>query len=188
VFSHQSASHLLANMVVLWIVGVRLHDDVGRANFMAIYLSSGAVGSVLSLASYALRKNFVTSSVGASGAIYGILTAWLWLHRWESFKPFGYPPDPYPGIMGAPLLAIIVGMEMLSLRLSSKVVSGLVDHYAHIGGYITGFVGISALERYTPLKERMERDNKRRQSVQSREDLMKKTKAEERKEASQKRE
>lgn len=54
----------------------KVHDDIGRGNFLAIYLSSGVLGSFLSLSSFVLRNQFYTSSLGASGAIAGILAAW----------------------------------------------------------------------------------------------------------------
>ena len=57
-----------------------MHDDVGRANFLAIYMSSGAIASLVSLTSFVLRKNLITSSLGASGAVAGVIAAYCWLH------------------------------------------------------------------------------------------------------------
>lgn len=74
-FSHHSFTHLLWNAVVLWLVGISLHEDVGRGYFLAMYLSSGVVGSVLSLSNMVLRNVF-SSSLGASGAILGVFAAY----------------------------------------------------------------------------------------------------------------
>lgn len=81
IFSHQSGKHLMYNMVGLMVFGLSLHEDVGRGVFMAIYLSSGVFGSFASLSNFALRKMFMTSSLGASGSIWGIMTAYCWLHK-----------------------------------------------------------------------------------------------------------
>ncbi|KAI9827498.1 MAG: hypothetical protein M1832_004848 [Thelocarpon impressellum] len=75
-FSHQQFTHFAMNMVVLWIMGTRLHDEVGRGNFLAIYFSGGVVGSLFSLVSFVARKNLVTSSLGASGAIASVIASW----------------------------------------------------------------------------------------------------------------
>lgn len=53
-----------------------MHDDIGRANLLAVYLSSGVLGSFVSLTSYVFRNVFITSSLGASGAVAGVMAAW----------------------------------------------------------------------------------------------------------------
>lgn len=53
-----------------------VHDDIGRGNFLAIYLCSGVLGSFASLSYCVLRSGFHVSSLGASGAMAGILGAW----------------------------------------------------------------------------------------------------------------
>ncbi|KAI9839863.1 MAG: hypothetical protein M1819_000055 [Sarea resinae] len=80
VFSHQQIGHLAMNMAMLWYIGTKLHDDTNRATFLSIYLSSGVLASLFSLSSHVLRNNFVTSSLGASGAIAGIVAAWCLLN------------------------------------------------------------------------------------------------------------
>lgn len=164
-FSHQSFSHLAWNMVVLWFVGTRLHDDIGRANFLAIYFSSAVFSTLSSLTYYTLRANFVTSSMGASGAIAGLLAAYMWLHRTEYFKPLGLPPDPYPGISGSGLLCFMVLLEVFQMR--RRPTGHLLDHYAHLGGYATGIAGMELIKRYTNIrKEAAMRHQKRSVSDQ----------------------
>ncbi|KAF4632418.1 hypothetical protein G7Y89_g5706 [Cudoniella acicularis] len=79
-FSHQQVGHFAMNMFILWFAGTRLHEDVGRANFLAIYMCSGVLGSFASLTSFVIRNSFVSSSLGASGAVSGVIAAYLWLH------------------------------------------------------------------------------------------------------------
>ncbi len=52
-----------------------VHDQVGRANFLAIYFSTGVFSALASLTVYVLSRNLVVSSLGASGAVCGILAA-----------------------------------------------------------------------------------------------------------------
>jgi len=137
-FSHQEFSHLAINMFVLFFVGTRLHDEVGRANFLAIYLSSGMLGSFLSLTSFVVRSSFISSALGASGALSGVIAAYLWLNRSE--------PVTFFGLGGAnswlsipcwlPLFAMI-GIDVFALtRFNKQVIK--YDHWCHIGGYLSG--------------------------------------------------
>lgn len=107
VFSHQSLRHLGANMFILWFVGTRcksprlsrllkrgfplikliVHDEVGRGNFLALYFSAGAVASLTSLSAHVLRNNLTITSLGASGAIAGLVAAWCMLH--SKYVPLG---------------------------------------------------------------------------------------------------
>ena len=79
-FSHQTFKHFFVNMLGLLVFGLGLHEDIGRGNFLAIYLASGAVGSLASLTVFALRRNFITSSLGASGSLWGTMAAYCWIH------------------------------------------------------------------------------------------------------------
>lgn len=80
VFSHKSTYHLLSNMGILWLLGTRLHEDIGRGDFMAIYIFSGVFGSALSLTGMVMRNVLVSSSLGASGSVMGVLAAYCALH------------------------------------------------------------------------------------------------------------
>ncbi len=80
IFSHQAPTHLLINMLGILLFGLSLHEDVGRGVFMGIYLASGAVGSLASLTFFAVRRHLVSSSLGASGSLWGIMSAFCWLH------------------------------------------------------------------------------------------------------------
>jgi rhomboid-like protein len=79
-FSHQSLRHLAGNMIVLYIVGTNLHEQLGRGDFLALYISSGVVGSVASLISMGLRGILVSSSLGASGAVSGVFAAFCMIN------------------------------------------------------------------------------------------------------------
>ena len=79
-FSHQGLRHLAVNMILLWIVGIRFHEDVGRGTFLAIYLSSGVIASFVGMSVFALTRVLSVSSSGASGCLTGMMGAWLTIH------------------------------------------------------------------------------------------------------------
>ncbi|KAI1326303.1 hypothetical protein F5Y16DRAFT_410955 [Xylariaceae sp. FL0255] len=147
VFSHQTASHLLVNMTFLWIFGTRVHDEIGRGNFLALYLTSGVVGFMTSFLNLAFWRGMHLTTLGASGAIYGVTIAYFWLHRYEEFKLFGLPPDPISGPQGLGFIGLILGTHLLGAMSKSKAAHKL-DLASHIGGMVAAVVGIEAIQWY----------------------------------------
>ncbi|KAI0189838.1 hypothetical protein EV127DRAFT_431901 [Xylaria flabelliformis] len=161
-FSHQSFGHLSANMVFLWFFGTRVHDEIGRGNFLALYLSSGAIGFAASLANLVLWRGLECTTLGASGAIYGVLTAFFWMHKFDEFKVLGYPPDPIPGPQGLGFIGLILGIHLIPLFL--KRVSN-IDMASHFGGMLAGAVGIDLARYYMDYKARIRAERLERAGV-----------------------
>jgi rhomboid-like protein len=136
-FSHQQVRHLVLNMAVLWIAGTRVHEEIGRGGFLGIYFASGALGSMTSLAASVFRNQLTTSSLGASGAVAGILAAWFSLHADEGFKVLFVPDEWLPRLSGLGVLATLVGIEVVGVWRRWR----RVDHWAHLGGYAGGVFG-----------------------------------------------
>ncbi|KAE8443074.1 hypothetical protein EG329_002397 [Mollisiaceae sp. DMI_Dod_QoI] len=166
VFSHQKLSHFTVNMAVLWFVGTRLHDEVGRGNFLAIYLACGALGSFASLASWVLKNNFVSSSLGASGALCGILSAYLLLNSSERVTFFGLPPEGWPSISAMTLLVFLIGLDVFGAVQKHKMVT--VDHWAHLGGYISGIGAAEIVKMRARRTKRAEMEGRKNLSVTDR--------------------
>jgi rhomboid-like protein len=166
IFSHQTASHFAINMIVLWLVGTPLHDAIGRGNFLALYLSSGVISSFVSLTAFTLRKNFVTSSLGASGAISGLIGAYLWIHFNDHFKLIFdiFPPETLKGIPGYFLLGCVVSMDVYGLFRGWKVGTKF-DHVAHLGGYATGIAAAEMIRRKAQEKRRLESERRKNLSI-----------------------
>lgn len=139
-WSHQTISHLALNMTLLYFIGTRLHEEIGRANFLALYFSAGTMSGFFSLACWVFMKNFSSSSIGASGAVMAIITAFLLRNNGEKIKFFGnFPPDAWPSISALFLLGVLMSYDLIALARFHKSGRGLtVDHYGHIGGYISG--------------------------------------------------
>lgn len=124
-FLHFGIEHLLNNMVILGALGWNLEMEIGRIRFLLIYFGSGLFGNVVSLVFYgAAQEN--TVSAGASGAIFGLMGALLWVV-----------------IANHGRLGRLSGRGMLvmvALSLYFGLSSSGVDNYAHIGGLVCGFL------------------------------------------------
>ena len=126
-FLHFGMSHLLNNMVLLGALGWNLELETGKIKFLIIYLVSGLGGNLLSLyydQSLPLGERAV--SAGASGAIFGLMGALL-----------------YVVIANRGRLGRLSGRGMLfmiALSLYYGLTSTGVDIWAHIGGLVCGFI------------------------------------------------
>ena len=97
VWSHQSPAHLFTNMVILWFVGTRVHDDIGRGNFLALYVGCGVFASYFSLVRFVATNLLTQSSLGASGAVMGIITAFCVLNsEYVLYPDISLNPPPFP--------------------------------------------------------------------------------------------
>ena len=140
-FSHTKLSHLLVNMVPLWFVGTALHEELGRADFLALYLGCGAMGFLGSLVTYTLRGWLTVTSLGASGATLGLCSAYFWEHRNDGFKILGLPKD---GVHGIVFLAMIAAVQLAGLGRTKKL---KVDIASHMSGIAAGVVGMEMISR-----------------------------------------
>jgi rhomboid-like protein len=153
-FSHQTWSHMTFNMVALWFFGVRLHDEIGRSNFLALYFASGTLGFLASMTKLVLFRGLEYTTLGASGAIYGIIVAYFWKHRFDEFKVFGYPPEPLSGPQGLAFLGIIIGLHIFAM-FSRNPAARTLDVTSHVGGMIAGGIAIELIQRRIDDKARI---------------------------------
>lgn len=95
-FSHQEFFHFTLNMVGLWSFGKVIHDTLGMEQFLAMYLSAGIGANVVShMCSLALRNSRpLIPSLGASGAIYGLVASTAVLHPNSSISLIFLPMIP----------------------------------------------------------------------------------------------
>jgi len=138
-FSHQQFGHLARNTALLFLVGIPVHEELGRGTFIGLYLISAVSGSLLSLTFNVLTKNILSASVGASSAIYGLIGAYF-VTQEERRLGFEEWSATYDGRIG---LATVVAWELYCWRRSGwgRVVEGSgggSDHANHLGGVIAG--------------------------------------------------
>lgn len=126
-FLHAGLIHLACNMYSLYVVGPQVESFYGKLKYFFIFLFSGLTGGILSLAFS--PDNVV--SVGASGAIFGIL---------GSLCYFGYHYRVYLGNVLKSQILPIIGLNLLI----GFMVSG-IDNFAHIGGLIGGIFASMAV-------------------------------------------
>ncbi len=146
-FLHGGWLHLLGNMLYLWIFGNNIEDRLGHLVFVVFYLVTGVLGT---LAHTFLDMQGLVPLVGASGAISGVLGAYIWLYphtRVEAIVPIGWyittvdlPAWVFLGIYA--ILQILNGLPALS-----STSTGGVAYWAHIGGFAAGLVLILVLPK-----------------------------------------
>ena len=129
-FLHGSVLHIALNMYALYLFGPQVEAALGRVRFLALYLASALGGSALSY----YFSNPSTPSLGASGAIFGLLGAFLVLNR----------------KLGRDSSAVLV---LIVINLAFGFIAPNIDWRAHIGGMITGALCAAAIA-YAPAARR----------------------------------
>ncbi len=139
-FMHASWFHLFGNMLFLWIFGDNVEDRFGHVQFLIFYL---LVGVAATLAQFAMAPHSSLPNLGASGAIAGVLGAYILM----------FPQERVNVLLGPRIVAmpaiIVIGL-WIALQLFSGVgtiahIHGTADvggvaYMAHIGGFFGGFL------------------------------------------------
>lgn len=138
-FMHADWSHLVNNMIILLFIGGNLERAAGRFKYLFIYFGTGILAGLTSI-SYNMWKEYAnasfsttTISIGASGAIFGLVGAILWIV-----------------IVNKGRLAQISTRQMILfiiLSLYGGVVNSQIDQAAHIGGFVAGIILSAVLYR-----------------------------------------
>lgn len=129
-FLHGGWEHLIGNMVYLWVFGDDIEDALGRVRFLAFYLLCGIAAS---LAFVAFNPNSGQPLVGASGAISGILAAYLLLRPCARVSVFMF--RFVVRVRAYWVIGAWVGLQFLSI--ASQANDG-VAYMAHMGGLVAG--------------------------------------------------
>ena len=136
-FMHAGWLHLLGNMLYLWIFGDNVEDRFGHVKFTIFYLLCGIAATFAQLA-FSSGSNI--PNLGASGAIAGVLGAYILLFpktRVNVLMGRGVIPMPALAVIG---LWIVLQFVSGIGSISNTAESGGVAYMAHIGGFIAGFV------------------------------------------------
>ncbi len=120
IFLHGGILHLLCNMYSLYVIGPQLESFFGKVKYSVIFIGSGIIGNLLTLAF--LQDTYI--SVGASGAIFGLLGSLVY---------FGYHYRVYlSGVMKSQIIPLILLNLMIGFMITS------INNLAHIGGLVGG--------------------------------------------------
>jgi membrane associated rhomboid family serine protease len=148
-FLHGGLLHLLGNMLFLWIFGNNVEDILRPARFLLFYLACGVVAGLVHVATQAAS---LTPTVGASGAISGILGAYAVMFPKARIHTvvllvFYITVVPVPALVW---VAIWLGLQLLNAAAVSGGPGGGVAWFAHIGGLIAGVALLPLLRPRRP--------------------------------------
>jgi len=151
-FLHGGFAHLFGNMLFLWIFGNNVEDALGRFKFIIFYLLSGFGAAVMQSVVSLVAGNPFIPMIGASGAISGILAAYIKLY--PEAKIITFIP-PFFFILFALPAWFFIGywffIQVLFAMVTPPGIGG-VAWYAHIGGFITGWFLIDLMYRPSKAK------------------------------------
>ncbi len=132
-FMHASWLHIAGNMLYLWIFGDNIEDRIGHAKFLVFYLVCGLAASA---AEILFQPNSVIPSLGASGAIAGVLGAYLILFPRRQIRVLvARQIVNMPAFM---VLGLWIVLQVVSQVGVAGAQTGGVAYVAHIGGFIAG--------------------------------------------------
>lgn len=139
-FMHGGWMHLIGNMLYLWIFGDNIEDRLGHIGYLIFYLAGGIAAALLQTL---ISPSSQIPMVGASGAIAGVLGAYLVMYpnsRVYTFIPIGF----YARVRLVPAV-VVLGLWFLLQLISGVGSLGALDqggtaYFAHIGGFIFGLI------------------------------------------------
>jgi membrane associated rhomboid family serine protease len=187
IFLHGNFFHLFFNMLFLWVFGANLEDKIGWKKYLIIYFISGFFSVILfSLIEQIFHSPLKIPLIGASGAISGIMAAYLMRCYYSKIKfvvdVFGLFFIPRRFRVNA---MVLIGLDLLInlyygfSELKYDLVLGGVAWWGHIGGFLAGFLLAKVLKfkvegkKERLLKRAMENLERETGLAQAREDLLK---------------
>ncbi len=137
-FMHGSIAHLLGNMLYLWIFGDNVEDDLGPFRYLMFYLVCGLLASLAHVVStFVFGGNPYIPSLGASGAISGVLGGYMLFHPRRRVRVLmGRMVSEVPAFVAIGMWFIF--QLIASFGMLGGMEAGGVAYGAHIGGFIAG--------------------------------------------------
>ena len=139
-FMHGSLMHLLGNMLFLWIFGDNVEDDLGHLRYGGFYLVTGLAASLAHVVStFVLGDNPFIPSLGASGAISGVLGGYLVLHPRRRVRVLMMRTvTEVPAFVAVGLWFLFQLISAFGVISQGPQAGGGVAFMAHIGGFLAG--------------------------------------------------
>jgi membrane associated rhomboid family serine protease len=142
-FLHGSWSHILGNALFFWIFGNNIEDAMGRLRFLVFYVVCGLAAAATQIW---VDPSSRVPMVGASGAISGVMGAYLILYPTVRVRVF------FPPFFFVPLPAWLVLLEWFGIQILGGLpqlgrgVSNGVAVWAHVGGFVAGMLLVKVFE------------------------------------------
>jgi membrane associated rhomboid family serine protease len=139
-FMHGGLLHIGSNMLFLFIFGDNVEDNMGHIKYLIFYLLSGFAASFAQI--FLGGTGSIIPNVGASGAIAGVLAAYLILFpgaRIKTLIPLGglVTVGTVPALV---MIGVWIATQVLSVFLQEQTTGGGVAFWAHIGGFVAGLL------------------------------------------------
>ena len=148
IFLHAGWMHLLGNMLFLWVYGDNIEDAMGHTRFLAFYLLCGVAATVTYTV---VNPGSENPLVGASGAIAGVMGAYLMLHPKVRVIVLVLYRIPVP----LPAYAVLALWLFVQIAYVVLDAGGNVAWWAHIGGFVAGVILVVPFRRkHIPLFDR----------------------------------
>jgi membrane associated rhomboid family serine protease len=136
-FLHGGLSHLLGNMLALWVFGRRVEDACGPWRFLAFYLLAGTSAHILFTV---VQYDSIIPGIGASGAIFGVMGAYLLLYpggRIRTLVVLTFVPL-WPRIRAIWIVLYFIGIQIVpAIQILIRKSDYSVNHWAHLGGFFS---------------------------------------------------
>lgn len=131
-FMHGSFTHILFNMFALWMFGIEIENMWGSKKFLYYYLLCGVVAGLFQIFLTPLLFGLAAPTIGASGAIYGVMIAFGLMFPDRYIYLYFFIP-----IKAKYLITFMILLEFFAISPDSTVA-----HLAHVGGALAGFIFI----------------------------------------------
>jgi membrane associated rhomboid family serine protease len=150
IFLHGGWGHILGNSIYLWVFGKNVEGSMGATRFLVFYLVCGLVAAATHIA---VNPGSAVPTVGASGAISGILGGYLLLFPRARIRMY-FPPIFFFSIPAVLVLLFWFGEQLVAglplLSAVDKDVMGGVAVWAHVGGFLAGAILVRLFTKAAP--------------------------------------
>ena len=146
-FLHGGVLHILSNMLYLWIFADNVEDRLGPFRFLVLYLGSGIAAAASQIL---VSGSSSAPMIGASGAIAGVLGAYLLLFpsaRIVTLVPLGFfwETIELPAVLFLGVWFVLQWVQGLTTIGQMTAIGGIAV-WAHIGGFVSGMIGVALLK------------------------------------------
>jgi membrane associated rhomboid family serine protease len=152
IFLHGGWGHIIGNSLYLWVFGKNVEASMGAPRFLVFYLVCGLAAAATHIA---INSTSAIPTIGASGAISGVLGGYLVLYPRVRIRMY-FPPIFFFSIPAMLVLLFWFGEQLLAglpqLSQMNPAVNGGVAVWAHVGGFITGVLLIRLFTKSTPVR------------------------------------
>jgi membrane associated rhomboid family serine protease len=154
-FLHGSWTHFIGNMWYLWIFGDNVEDRVGHGRFIAFYLLCGIVAA---LGHVAMDPSSTLPTIGASGAIAGVMGAYFVLYpqsRVLTLVPliFYFEIVELPAVLLLGFWFIMQLFHAGAIAVTASTTGGGIAFVAHVAGFVAGLLGVFVFRKRRRTRE-----------------------------------